>query len=43
MSGDALKIVDDFLSERRTLPIDVRRKILLARDELARTVAIRGA
>ena len=43
VSGDALKIVDGFLNEQRTLPIDVRRKILLARDELARTVAIRGA
>ncbi len=41
VSPEALRIVDDFLGEQRSLPIDVRRKILLARDELARTVAIR--
>ena len=41
VGGEALAIVDGFLAEQRSLPIDVRRKILLARDELARTVAIR--
>ena len=43
VSAEALAIVDTFLAEQRTLPIDVRRKILLARDELERTVAIRRA
>ncbi len=38
---EALAVVDRFLAERATLPIDVRRKILLARDELELTVAIR--
>ncbi|WP_298090672.1 M1 family aminopeptidase [uncultured Sphingomonas sp.] len=43
VSGEALATVDAFLSAQKTLPIDVRRKILLARDELERTVRIREA
>jgi aminopeptidase N len=43
LSGEALAIVDDFLAAQRDLPIDVRRKILLARDELELTVRIRRA
>ncbi len=38
----ALEIVDGFLAARSGLPIDVRRKVLTARDELALTVRIRG-
>jgi aminopeptidase N len=43
VSGEALAVVDRFLAERPALPTDLRRKILLARDELERTVRIRGA
>lgn len=41
VSEEALAVVDRFLAERRSLPIDVRRKILIARDELALTARIR--
>ncbi|GAA0660208.1 aminopeptidase N [Sphingomonas insulae] len=41
VSAEALAIVDAFLAGQPTLPVDVRRKVLLARDELERTVAIR--
>jgi aminopeptidase N len=40
-SAEALKIVDEFLAANPDLPIDVRRKILQPRDELARAVRIR--
>ncbi|WP_267348291.1 M1 family aminopeptidase [Sphingomonas sp. GM_Shp_2] len=43
VSREALATVDAFLSAQKALPIDVRRKILLARDELERTVRIREA
>ena len=43
VSASALGIVDGFLAERQGLPIDVRRKVLLARDELDLTVRIRAA
>ena len=39
----ALRIVDAFLADRHDLPVDVRRKVLLARDELDLTVRIRAA
>lgn len=39
----ALGVVDRFLDTQPALPIDVRRKILTARDELALTVRIRAA
>lgn len=42
VSASALAIVDAFLAERQSLPIDVRRKVLLARDELELTVRIRA-
>lgn len=42
VSSEALAVVDQFLAERSKLPIDLRRKILLARDELERTVTIRN-
>jgi len=35
--------VDRFLAGQPGLPIDIRRKVLEARDELERTVAIRHA
>ncbi len=41
-SRDALAVVDRFLVERASLPVDLRHKILLARDELELTVKIRG-
>jgi aminopeptidase N len=41
-SPEALAIVDDFLRRNAELPDDVRRRILQARDELERTVRIRG-
>lgn len=41
-SPEALAEVDTFLAENPDLPIDVRRKVLQARDELERTVRIRG-
>ncbi|WP_271299090.1 M1 family metallopeptidase [Sphingomonas sp. CV7422] len=37
----ALQIVDRFLGDHPDLPVDVRRKVLTARDELALTVRIR--
>jgi aminopeptidase N len=40
-SEGALAVVDRLLAEQAALPIDVRRKVLEARDELERTVAIR--
>jgi aminopeptidase N len=40
-SEEAVAAVDRFLAENGALPIDVRRKVLEARDELERTVAIR--
>ncbi|WP_235927563.1 M1 family metallopeptidase [Sandarakinorhabdus rubra] len=43
VTGEALGIVDRFLAERSDLPGDLRRKILLVRDELERTVQIRDA
>jgi aminopeptidase N len=39
----ALDVVDRFLDARPALPLDVRRKVLTARDELALTVHIRAA
>jgi aminopeptidase N len=42
-SQKAVAEVDRFLSERPDLPIDIKRKVLEARDELERTVAIRRA
>ena len=42
VTSEALAVVDQFLAERSNLPIDLRRKILLARDELERTVKIRS-
>jgi aminopeptidase N len=42
-SSEALAVIDRFLAERPELPLDLRRKILLARDELERTVTIRQA
>jgi len=41
-TAEALRIVDDFLNANPALSIDVRRKILQSRDELERTVRIRG-
>lgn len=42
-SPEALAIVDRFLAETPDLPPDIRRKVLQARDELERTVAVRRA
>ncbi|SEN04159.1 Membrane alanyl aminopeptidase Metallo peptidase. MEROPS family M01 [Sphingomonas gellani] len=42
-SAQALGVVDAFLAAHPALPIDVRRKILLSRDELDLTVRIREA
>ncbi|HEX6746034.1 MAG TPA: M1 family aminopeptidase [Longimicrobium sp.] len=42
-SAEALAIVDRLLAEHPELPVDIRRKVLQARDELERTVAIRRA
>jgi aminopeptidase N len=42
-SPEALAVVDRLLAESPNLPPDVRRKVLQARDELERTVAIRRA
>ena len=39
----ALAVVDGFLKAQPALPIDIRRKLLTARDELALTVRIRQA
>ncbi|ATI54252.1 hypothetical protein HCH44_15320 [Sphingomonas melonis] len=39
----ALDVVDRFLEAHPALPLDVRRKVLTARDELALTVRIRSA
>ena len=39
--AEALAIVDDHLASHPELPEDIRRKVLQARDELARTVDIR--
>jgi len=40
-SPEGLSVVDRFLAENPGLPEDLRRKVLQARDELERTVAIR--
>ncbi|MBC7496786.1 MAG: hypothetical protein H7243_06455 [Sphingomonadaceae bacterium] len=37
----ALAVVDRFLAEQRSLPLDIRRKVLIARDELELTARIR--
>jgi len=42
-SAEALAVVDRLLAESPELPPDIRRKVLQARDELERTVAIRRA
>jgi aminopeptidase N len=42
-SPQALATVDQLLADHPELPIDIRRKVLQARDELERTVAIRRA
>ncbi|HEX2202359.1 MAG TPA: M1 family aminopeptidase [Longimicrobium sp.] len=42
-SPEALAEVDRFLAESPDLPPDIRRKVLQARDELERTVAVRRA
>ena len=42
-SPEALAVVDRFLAETPALPPDIRRKVLQARDELERTVAVRKA
>ncbi|MBV9109838.1 MAG: ERAP1-like C-terminal domain-containing protein [Gemmatimonadetes bacterium] len=42
-TAEALATVDRLLAESPDLPIDIRRKVLQARDELERTVAIRRA
>jgi aminopeptidase N len=42
-SPEALAIVDAFLAAHAELPLDIRRRILQARDELERTVTIRAA
>jgi len=42
-SGDALRVVDDWLSAHPMLAPDLRQKILQARDELERTVRILGS
>ena len=40
-SVEALQLVDEFLARETDLPLDIRRKILQARDELERAVRIR--
>ena len=40
-SPDALHQIDEFLTSHRTLPADLRQKILQTRDDLERTVRIR--
>ncbi|MDB4950756.1 MAG: aminopeptidase [Gemmatimonadetes bacterium] len=42
-SSEALRTVDAFLAAHPELPLDIRRKVLQARDELERTAAIRAA
>lgn len=42
-SAEALAVVDRLLADSPDLPPDIRRKVLQARDELERTVAIRRA
>lgn len=39
--AEALGVVDDFLADNPELPLDLRRKVLQARDDLERTVRIR--
>jgi aminopeptidase N len=41
-SPDALRSIDDFLAKHPGLPADLRQKILQTRDDLERTVKIRG-
>ncbi len=41
-SAAALRVVDDFLRAHPKLPADLRQKILQTRDDLERTVRIRG-
>jgi aminopeptidase N len=40
-SPDALRRIDDFLAQHRSLPTDLRQKVLQTRDDLERTVKIR--
>jgi len=42
-SPEALQQIDAFLGRRSSLPLDLRQKILQARDDLERTVRIRAA
>jgi aminopeptidase N len=42
-SPQALEQIDAFLARRSSLPLDLRQKILQARDDLERTVRIRAA
>jgi aminopeptidase N len=42
-SQEALAEVDRYLADHPDLPIDIRRKVLEARDELERTIAVRRA
>jgi aminopeptidase N len=42
-STEALAVVDAHLATHAGMPVDVRRRILQARDELARSVAVRTA
>jgi aminopeptidase N len=41
-SAEALQEIDAFLARRRSLPLDLRQKILQTRDDLERTVRIRA-
>ncbi len=41
-SPDALRAIDEWLAKRPALPLDLRQKVLQARDELERTVRIRA-
>jgi aminopeptidase N len=41
-SGEALREVDRFLDQHPRLPLDLRQKVLQSRDDLERTVRIRG-
>jgi len=41
VSDTALRITEDFLRHSPTLPVDLKRKVVQAMDELERTVAIR--
>jgi aminopeptidase N len=41
-SPDALRRIDDFLAQHKSLPVDLRQKILQTRDDLERTVRVRA-